>query len=115
MRALVSGLAGRSLDGLGLAPSALGELAARLLDELQVFTFECDRNALHLAIMQLPPESVDMSVIADISPQCRTSRVAVFFAARTLSVARASKRTDRRVREPLRLFRETDHSPHRTC
>lgn len=58
-------LDGRSLDRLGVAASPLGKLATSLLDELQVFTFECDRNALHHAILQLRRESVDMSVLAD--------------------------------------------------
>ncbi len=59
-------LDGRSLDRLGIAPRALCNLATGLLDELQVFTFECDRNALHPAILRLHREGVELSVVADI-------------------------------------------------
>lgn len=59
-------LDGRSLDGFGIQASTLSKLSTSLLDELQVFTFECDRYALHLAIVQLHSKSVEVSVLADI-------------------------------------------------
>ena len=52
LRALMNRLDGRSLDLLGIEAGALGKLATGLLDELQILTFECDRNALHHAIVQ---------------------------------------------------------------